>query len=147
MRFVALTAMLALSLVAPAAADGQGAQTVVTTECENLGSLIRCYETRTLTNTTATPSGNVSTVEHVRTEEHIIGASDGCLLDRTIRSSSHTLTGPDASGESSYLERQDFVESCEGGAIVFNCERAVHAHDTGGAEQFDRFDQVCTTQT
>ncbi len=135
---------LALSLAVPAHAASGGRPTVVeVSRCDDFGPGVQlCTESRVVTKTTQTPSGN--TLVHVRSRITGRFTSPDCQQDEFQRTFEHRFTrGPRAQVVTT-KDRLRIVGTCfDPDGLATDCVQTIAQHLSNGVVRFDRFEFVC----
>lgn len=136
----AVVAALATAGIA-AAAPGNGADVVDTTDCYTTPFGKYCTTLKTVTNATTTPSGNVSYVTN-GTMEYTIEFVFGGSYSRVSALHSHSLSKAGEVHESSdhYEEQTDYVS----GTYHLSCVQSYDLHWANGSPQIIRTELECT---
>jgi len=140
---VVIPALLgALALAGTASAAGNGAETVKDEGCVTNVFATTCTVVRTVTNSTVTPSGNISYVTNGAVERKVTFAFGG-TYDFTSSIHSHGLrkAGEYHTTSDHYAEQSEYVS----GQYRLTCVSSYDIHWTNGEAQFTRYELECTT--
>jgi hypothetical protein len=146
----ALAAPLAaavLALAGSASADPGGAQVLHFRQCDPFGGdIVFCQQGQVVSNTTVTPSGNISVIGHLLSRLSFEGTN--CATSNTLRQDFHELLkgGPDLV-QRSFQRREKFTVDCPPifGDLRQSCEIVAHFQIANGQVVFARQgDLTCT---
>ena len=142
LSIAALIAGLAVSGVA-AAAPGDGATVVNDEYCYTSPTTISCWDLKTVTKFTLTPSGNISVTMNGTSQFTISVLQSGCTYTDTDSIQLHLLGKNDADHNRSDRFGQTMTVACaDGSALV--CTGSFDVHEANGNVQFMRFESACT---
>ncbi len=147
MKALLVIASLVAALVAAAsasagAAAGNGAIVVNLSGCNPTPFGLSCYEVRTVTNVTETPSGNRSYVTNGVTGLTYANPFNGCSMSQSQPVHVHWLQ---KDGDlQSYSERRSATNEIHCGSISQTCVMTFELHYANGDVQLDRQEVVCT---
>ena len=136
----AVSAALTFAAVA-GAAPGNGAQVVNDAGCYQTPFAKVCVVTKTTTNVTSTPSGNLNYVTNgtvERTMTFVFGGS--YTVTNTIHSHYLAKRGEIFEESDHYLEQDEYLS----GTYHLSCTEAFDLHWANGASQFGNYDVQCT---
>ena len=141
-------AFAVLALAGPASADPGGAQVLHFKQCFPFseGDILFCQQGQVVSNTTVTPSGNISVIGHLQSRLSFEGTN--CATSNTLRQNFHELLqgGPDPV-QRSFQRREKFTVDCPPifGDLRQSCEFVAHFQVANGQVVFERPGEfICT---
>jgi hypothetical protein len=135
----------ALAAAGTAAAAGENGATVTNDSgCITSSFTISCWDVKLVTETTTTPSGNVSYLTNGTLQKTVSIPLLGCTYTQTQPIHDHELV---KDGESHMFSRRftDITSFGCGGGPVQTCTLGLAVHWVNGGFQFERPEFVCTT--
>jgi hypothetical protein len=144
-KLLVIGSTLALLVLAGTAlaAPGGGATVDDSSYCVTTPFTTICYDIHTVTNTTTTPSGNVSYVTNgAVTANHTFPFST-CTYSRTEPLHLHHLVKDGDVHSESW--RLDVTTDYQCGTFGQSCTTEMSYHYANGATQFGRYETVCET--
>lgn len=138
--------LLAAAAASPASAEpGNGADVVNESDCytePDYGTF--CYDARSVSNTTETPSGNLSYVANARISYEFTGSGPlaGCNDSGANDFKYHGLVKDETLHELGIRSGSEFSGECFGNS--YNCTFKDHFHYANGKVQFSRPEFECT---
>ncbi len=136
-----------LALASSASADPGGAQVLHFKQCFPFqGDILFCQQGQVVSNTTVTPSGNISVIGHLESRLSFEGTD--CATSNTLRQNIHELLkgGPDPA-QRSFQRREKFTVDCPPifGDLRQSCEFVAHFQVANGQVVFARPGEfICT---
>jgi hypothetical protein len=137
------TILTGLALAGAAAADTGNGATVANYEyCIPSPLITWCWDVKTTTNVTSTPSGNVSFVTNGTSDYTVSIPLLGCTSSKSEPVHLHWLRKADETQSHSERLKQTNSFTCASGDS-YSCTSTFELHETSGDVQFQRSDFVC----
>ena len=142
-----LTSAAVLAMAGSASADPGGAQVLHFKQCFpfSVGDIVFCQQGQVVSNTTVTPSGNISVIGYLQSRLSFEGT--GCAASNTLTQHFHELfTGGSDPTQRSFQRRETFTVDCpEIFSVRQQCEFVAHFQVANGQVVFARPGEfICT---